>query len=167
MQQRWAGTRNAAATHALHIALGSVDERGAMSDKNYATRATQGARKGGHVIGGLRTRRWACATSQNDTHRSSQIPSVPPLGARRPDDDCWSCKRAGGLECGAARQDEARRRDGETARRRDSKTETARLLLRVPVRCHGHVPNANPNANPNPNAMPIHSHSQYHIPIRA
>ena len=128
MQQRWAGTRNAAATYALHIALGSVE---ASTTGERGGWATQGTRKGGAVIGGWpRTRRCAAQPRRMMPTAAGQIPSVPPFwgplgasrwrraGGRR---HCWGCRRAGGLERerpGAARQDETRRRDGETARRR-------------------------------------------------
>jgi hypothetical protein len=121
MQQRWAGTRNAAATYALHIALGGDGERA-------STRAPHGSHSWRSESRPCDwppwTRRWACATS----HLAECYPlqQAKSLAFRR-----WglpTCKRPRACRC-KTKRDEMGRPDGETARQRDS--EPARLVLRA------------------------------------
>jgi hypothetical protein len=124
MQQRWAGTRNAAATYALHIALGGHGERASTRAPHGSHSWRSESRPCDWRPG---TRRWAY-TSQNTTHRSRP----KSLAFRR-----WglhTCKRPRACQC-KTKRDEMGRPHGETARQRDS--EPARLVLRAPMRYHG------------------------------
>jgi hypothetical protein len=113
MQQRWAGTRNAAATYALHIALGSVGERA-------STRAPHGSHSWRSESRPCDwppwTRRWV-----RDLAECYPPQQAKSLAFRR-----WGpagragCNHASGLQPDGTRRDETtRRRDDETARRRD------------------------------------------------